>query len=210
MKTITSSFPTLPTVRFSDSGRLPDPVRFPDFAGRPRHMSLEQIVAVKGHGKLKIRPIRLEDEQEMIRFHESLSEESIYMRYFEYLGLDRRTSHERLVKICTNRPDSYAVVVECPATLHRPARILAVGRLTETSHSYVAAFDILMIDEKKSPQLGKVLLHRLIKLARAFGFRTLTGELLVADHEAINLCRDLGFSLKTLLADGVVEVTIDL
>jgi acetyltransferase len=192
------------------SPSAPPAIRLPDFGGRPRRISLDQILAVKGYGKLKIRPIRLDDEQEMIRFHERISEESIYLRYFEYLGLDRRTSHERLVRICTNAPDSYAIVVERPAALHRPAAILAVGRLTKTSEPYVATFDTLMTDEEKAPQLGKVLLKRLIKLAPAFGFQALTGELLVADHDTLNLCRALGFSLQTLPEGGMVRVTLDL
>lgn len=198
MNTTTPTFPVPPTTRF------------PDFGGRPKRVNLDQIAAVKGHGKLKIRPIRLDDEQEMIRFHEHISEESIYMRYFEYLGLDRRTSHERLVRICTNTPESYAIVVERPAALHRPAAILAVGRLTKTSEPYVATFDTLMTEEEKAPQLGKLLLHRLIKLAHAFGFQVLTGELLVADHDSLNLCRALGFTLQTLPEDGLVRVTLDL
>src|SRR5271156_4037562 len=153
----------------------PPDMRLPDFGGRPRRTTLDQIVTVKGHGKLKIRPIRLDDEQEMVRFHKNISEESIYMRYFEYLGLDRRTSHERLVRICINTPESYAIVVELPAASHRPAAILAVGRLTQTSEPYVAAFDTLMTDGENAPQLGKALLNRLVKLAHAFGFQVLTG-----------------------------------
>jgi hypothetical protein len=61
-----------------------------------------------------------------------------------------------------------------------------------------------MTDEEKAPQLGKVLLKRLIKLAHAFGFQVLTGELLVADHDALNLRRALEFSLQTLPEDGLV------
>lgn len=198
MKPTTSSQPSSP------------PIRFPDFAGRPHRVNLEKIVAVRGYGKLKLRPIRLEDEQEMVRFHESLSEESIYLRYFEYLGLDRRTSHERLVRICTNKPDSYAIVVERPATQRRPAAILAVGRLTDSTQSYVASFDTLMIEGARTPHLGKILVTRLIALARAFGFRVLTSELLTVDHDSINLCRTLGFSVQSHLKDGVVEVSINL
>jgi acetyltransferase len=184
--------------------------RFPDFGGRPKRIDLDEMTAVKGHGKLNIRPIRLDNEQEMIRFHEHISEESIYLRYFEYLGLDRRTTHERLVRICTNTPESYAIVVERPAASHRPAAIVAVGRLSKTSEPYAATFDTLMIDEEKAQQLGKVLLRRLIKLAHAFGFQVLTGELLVADHDTLNLCRALGFSLQTLPKDGLVRATLDL
>jgi acetyltransferase len=192
------------------SPSAPPVTRLPDFSGHPKRITPDQIVAVKGHAKLCIRPIRLDDEPEMISFHERISEESIYMRYFEYLGLDRRTSHERLVRICTNAPDSYALVVEQPATPHHAAAILAVGRLTKTPEPYVATFDTLMTDEENTRQLAKLLLNRLVKLAHAFGFQFLTGELLVADHDTINLCRSLGFSLQTLPQDGLVRVTLDL
>jgi acetyltransferase len=192
------------------SPSAPPVERLPDFGGRPRRINLDQIVAVTGHGKLHIRPIRLDDEQEMIRFHEHISEESIYIRYFEYLGLDRRTSHERLVRICTNTPESYAIVMERPAASHRPAAIVAVGRLTKTSEPYVATFDTLMTDQEHTRQLAKLLLNRLIKLAHAFGFHVLSGELLVADHDTLNLCRALGFTLQSLPENGLVRVTLDL
>jgi acetyltransferase len=187
---------------------VPQTPPLPDFCGRPGRINLDQMVAVKGLGKLILRPIRLDDEQEMVQFHRGISDESIYMRYFEYLGLDRRTAHERLVWICTNAPESYAIVVEHPAALHRPAAILAVGRLTKTPQPYAATFDTLIIDDAQATKLPKVLLTRLIKIARAFGFQALTGELLVADHDALNLCRALGFSLQTLLQDGLVRVTL--
>jgi acetyltransferase len=146
----------------------------------------------------------------MVQFHQNISDESIYMRYFEYLGLDRRTAHERLVRICTNAPDSYAIVVERPAALHRLAAILGVGRLTKTPQPYVATFDTLLTDEAQATKLPKVLLARLIKIAHAYGFQALTGELLVADHDALNSCRALGFSPQTLLNEGMVRVTLDL
>jgi len=192
----------------SSAASIATPV--PDFGGRPRRINLDLIVAVKGHGKLKIRPIRLDDEETMIRFHEGISEESIYMRYFEYLGLDRRTSHERLVRICTNTPNSYAIVVERPAGRHKPAAILAVGRLTQSPEKGVATFDTLISDKENEPRLAKVLLHRLVTLSRAFGFRSLRGERLVADHDTLNVCRTSGFVLQTLPEGGIVRVTLRL
>jgi acetyltransferase len=183
-------------------------VRTPDFAGRPRRINLEKIVAVKSYGKLKLRPIRMEDEEEMVRFHQSLPEESIYLRYFEYLGLDRRTAHERLVRICTNTAESYAIVVEKPATPHHPAEILAVGRLTKTKAPYIASFDTLMIEETRPTALAKILLERLITLARAFGYRDLNREVLVADHESVSLCRRLGFAVESFPRDGLVLVSL--
>ncbi len=182
----------------------------PDLRSEPAGINFSVAVAVKGFGKLKIRPIQLDDEEEMIAFHKCLSKESIYMRYFEFLGLDERTSHDRLVHICKNTGESYAIVMEAAATSHRPESILAVGRITTTDKPYVATFDTLIVTEKNALHLAKVLLKQLVILARAFGFQTLTTELLVADHDTLNLCRGLGFSSHSLLEDGLVRVTQEL
>ena len=51
-------------------------------------------------GKLKdgtavvIRPIQPEDEPLLVKFHETLSEESVYHRYFTQLKLDQRIAHD--------------------------------------------------------------------------------------------------------------------
>lgn len=100
--------------------------------------------------------------------------------------------------------------MERPAAVRRPAEILAVGRLTTAAAPFVANFDTLVVDEETPSKLPKVLLHRLIKLGRAFGFQILTGELLVPDHDMLNLCHALGFSLQTIPEDGLVRLTLDL
>jgi len=53
------------------------------------------------------------------------------------------------------------------------------------------------------------LIKRLINLARACGFRQLTGEVLVATR-MLYVCRQFGFTLHTLASDGLVEVALDL
>ena len=55
---------------------------------------------LKTGAKVIIRPIRPEDEPVMVKFHETLSEESVYYRYFTQLKLDQRIAHERLTRMC--------------------------------------------------------------------------------------------------------------
>ena len=45
-----------------------------------------------------IRPIRPEDEALLIHFHEKLSEQSVYLRYFHALNLSQRIAHDRLAR----------------------------------------------------------------------------------------------------------------
>jgi hypothetical protein len=51
---------------------------------------------------------------------------------------------------------------------------------------------------------------RLIDVARAYEFDRLTGELLVADHGMLKLCRKAGFEPHTVPEDGIVEVKLPL
>ena len=55
---------------------------------------------MKNGTQVTIRPIRPEDEPLMVKFHETLSERSVYLRYFGSLSLKRRVAHERLIRIC--------------------------------------------------------------------------------------------------------------
>src|SRR5579862_7438006 len=50
--------------------------------------------------RVAIRPIRPEDEPLVARFHETLSEDTVHLRYWGTLKLGRRVSHQRLVHVC--------------------------------------------------------------------------------------------------------------
>ena len=74
-------------------------------AATPRHPPLSHPVrrSVDGPGTAQpvaIRPIRPEDEPLVVRFHERLSEDSVYLRFFQALKLSRRVAHERLTRVC--------------------------------------------------------------------------------------------------------------
>ncbi len=178
----------------------------PDFMVAPHRFAAEETIHIKEHGRIKLRPIRTDDEPRMIQFHESLSEESIYLRYFEHISLDTRTLHERLAKVCANTVDSYAIVAECHATSRHPTEILAVGRLTTTETPGVASFATLVGDQVQNTNLPGQLLKRLIAIARAYGFHALSGELLAGDHDTLTICRAFGFTMKLVPQDGIIRV----
>ena len=55
---------------------------------------------MKNGTEVTLRPIRPEDEPLMVKFHETLSDRSVYLRYFYSLSLSSRVAHDRLVRIC--------------------------------------------------------------------------------------------------------------
>ena len=81
---------------------------------------------------MTIRPIRPEDEPLMVKFHETLSEQSVYFRYFHHVRLSQRVAHERLTRMCfVDYAREMALVVE-HRTRTGVREILAVGRLIKS------------------------------------------------------------------------------
>lgn len=146
----------------------------------------------------------------MVMFHQVLSEETVYTRYFEHMTVESRVRHERLAKVCTNDDDSFALVAVSPATKIKPAAIYGVGRLSRTDDPAAVDFALLVSDQAQGRGLGSALIQRLILLARSCGFERMTGEVLVANHEMLYVCRQFGFSLHTVTHEGLVLISRDL
>jgi acetyltransferase len=143
-----------------------------------------------------IRPIRPEDEPQMVGFHFKLSERSVYQRYFHFVHLDERVAHERLVRSCFSDYDrDIALVVERRDPATGAIAILAVGRLSKAHWANEAELAFLIADEFQGHGLGTELARRLVEIARAEKLDQVTLDVLADNAQMLNLCRDLGFHL---------------
>ncbi|MBI4671904.1 MAG: acetate--CoA ligase family protein, partial [Chloroflexi bacterium] len=108
---------------------------------RPYPTQYVEPFNLKDGTPVTIRPIRSEDEPLLIHFHEKLSEQSVYLRYFHALNLSQRIAHERLARIATNDYDrEIALVVERAAPGQAEGELLAVARLTKIQNTGDAEF----------------------------------------------------------------------
>jgi acetyltransferase len=145
-----------------------------------------------------VRPIRPEDEPLMVRFHESLSEESIYMRYFHMMNLDRRTAHDRLTRICfIDYDQEMALVAERENPESGEPEILGVARLSKPGGvRSEAEFSVLISDAFQRQGLGSLLLQHLLEVGRKEGLRRITADILFENRPMQHLSRKLGFELR--------------
>jgi len=74
--------------------------KLPRPAIRPYPVQYVTPWIMKDGQAITIRPIRAEDEPLMVKFHERLSDRSVYLRYFQGVALHQRTTHDRLTRIC--------------------------------------------------------------------------------------------------------------
>jgi acetyltransferase len=159
-----------------------------------------------------IRPIRPEDEPLMVKFHETLSEESVYMRYFHMMNLTQRTAHERLTRICFIDYDrEMALVAEHTDPETKEREIMGVSRLSRRGAvPDEAEFSVLVSDRFQRLGLGTLLVGRLLEVGRAEGLERITAEILFDNHPMQRISKKLGFHLRRDTEEMVMKAALDL
>jgi acetyltransferase len=156
--------------------------------------------------RVTIRPIRPEDEPAMVRFHGTLSEQSVYSRYFHHMNLSYRVSHERLTRICFVDYDREMVLL-AESGDHE---IIAVARLTRQRGSNDAEFAVLVGDPWQQHGVGGEMMRTLVDVARQERVGHLFGQILTDNRAMQEICKQLGFKLRYSLEDRVVEAVMAL
>ena len=161
--------------------------------------------------EILIRPIRAEDEPLMVRFHGTLSERSVYLRYFHVSSLDSRVSHERLRHICfVDYEREIALVAERRNPSTAEPEILAAGRLAKAPDASEAELAILIGDAFQHHGLGTEMLRRLIEIARAEKLARVVADILPENDHMLHVCKLLGFQLRYSTEERVMKAELQL
>jgi acetyltransferase len=144
-----------------------------------------------------LRPIRPEDEPAMVKFHESLSDRSVYLRFFHMEKLSARVAHERLLRKCFIDYDrEMALVAERTDSETGEREITAVGRLTRQPGTGDAEVAVLVADRYQHQGLGAELLERLIRIARHERLKRVVATILPENIGMRTLASRQGFLIQ--------------
>jgi acetyltransferase len=158
-----------------------------------------------------LRPIRPEDEPAMVKFHETLSDRSVFLRYFHMENLSSRVAHERLLRKCFIDYDReialVAVVMNHAKGEHE---IIAVGRLSRTHGTRDAEVAVLVTDQYQHRGLGAELLSRLIQIARDEKVECIVATILLENMAMRALISRCGFQIQGDADMGVVQAVLAL
>jgi acetyltransferase len=171
--------------------------QLPKPAIRPYPVQYVAPWTMRDGSQITIRPIRPEDEPLMVKFHETLSDRSVYLRYFFSLSLSRRTAHERLLRICFGDYDrEMALVAERthPATGER--QIMGVGRMSKLHHRNEAEVAVLVSDRFQKLGLGYELLRRIVQVARDEKLTQVSAEMLTDNYAMQVIMKRVGFKVR--------------
>jgi acetyltransferase len=181
----------------------------PKPAIRPYPSQYQTDAHLKDGTPVHMRPIRPEDEPLMVEFHKTLSDRSVLQRYTQAITLSERITHQRLTRMCFIDYDREMALVVTTKKLPVP-EIIAVGRLSKIRGTGEARFALLVSDAWQQRGLGKVLLGRLLDIARReTGIDRVVGEMLKDNIGMQHICRNVGFTLADDPATGMIRASIN-
>ncbi|MBD2598578.1 bifunctional acetate--CoA ligase family protein/GNAT family N-acetyltransferase [Nostoc spongiaeforme FACHB-130] len=185
--------------------------QLPKLAIRPYPTQYIDNWTMKNGMSVTIRPIRPEDEPLLVQFHQTLSEESVYFRYFHLIKLSQRITHERLTRICFIDYDrEMALVVEHQDSETGMRQILAVGRLSKLHGTDAAEFAMIVSDRYQCQGLGTELVRRLLQVGRQEHIGRVTANILSDNYGMQRVCEKLGFHLQPTSDTTVMQAEIAL
>jgi len=185
--------------------------QLPRLAIRPYPSQYVMRWKLKDGRPVTIRPIRPEDETLMVEFHQTLSERSVYYRYFTPLRLEQRVAHERLARLCFIDYDrEMALVVERDGESAGEPEIIGIGRLSKLHGTNGAEFAIVVSDQWQGHGLGTRLLKTLVQVGRDEKLDRITATILPDNREMQHVARKAGFNLANEPHAGECRACLDL
>jgi len=182
--------------------------RLPRSAIRPYPNQYVGTWSLKDGTNVLIRPIRPEDEPQIVELHHKLSERSVRMRYFQPLQLDQRTAHERLIRVCFNDYDRELALIVEQRSRQPGSQILAVGRLSKVPGQTSAEFALVIDDDWQHRGLGTELLRRLVQIGKDEKVSAITADILAENLAMQRMCMKLGFALHRRADDNIVNAVL--
>jgi acetyltransferase len=152
---------------------------------------------LKDGTRVTVRPIRPEDEPRMVKFHETLSDRTVYLRYFHMENLTARVAHERLIQKCFIDYDrEMALVVDYQDPRTDEHSILGVGRLTKNRAENEGEVAVLVSDPWQRQGLGTELVRRLIEFSRQEKLSRVVAIIMPENSAMAFLANHFGFTIE--------------
>jgi len=168
---------------------------------QPYPASLESAVMI-GEERVAIRPIRPEDAGLEMAFVEGLSARSARLRFMSGLRSLTGEMLARFTQIDYDREMALIATVGAGAS----QRQIAVVRYITMPDAVSCEFAIVLADDWQGRGLGRLMMERIIEVARAAGLTSMSGWVLAGNRGMLALCHKLGFREHAAPGDTTVRV----
>lgn len=164
--------------------------------------SLEGYRTTKTGLNVYLRPVKISDEPLLKDFFYSLSDKSMYRRFFSQR---KDMPHERLQDFAVIDYTKEMIILAVVDRKHKE-KIVGIGQygIDETKHSAEAAFAVR--DDYQDSGISTELIVYLTYLAKRQGLLGFTAEVLVENKPMLRVFEKMGFDLERRVESGVYEL----
>jgi acetyltransferase len=184
--------------------------QLPKLAIRPYPIQYVGTWTAKDRTKVTVRPILPEDEALLTKFHQVLSDRTVFMRYLQPMMLQERVMHERLARICHVDYDREIALVAETLDSNGEQNIMGVVRLSKIHGANEARLSILVGDPYQGIGLGSELVRRGVDVARSERLSRLSAILTPDNQTMQHIFEKLGFHMEQIENGKFVAAVIEL
>jgi acetate---CoA ligase (ADP-forming) len=159
------------------------------------------VVSADGR-TVRIRPIKPDDDEKVLRLYERLSPESMYLRFFSPVPAAMARQTERLTQV---DQDQHVVI----AAEHGD-ELVAMARYDREPPGDAAEVAFVVDDAHQGRGLGTLLLEHLAAIGRDQGIRRFVATTLPQNRRMLEVFRDAGYEITTHSEQGTVEVSFSI
>ncbi len=152
-----------------------------------------------------VRPIRPEDAPLLVGLFESLSQRSVYLRFFSAM---KRLPPSMLALFTQIDYDRHIALVALSESKSKE-EMLGVARVILERNLKEAEFSVAVGDQWQGQGIGAALLQRCISIARDRGLEKVTGVVLAENTQMLALGKKMGFKSKKVMGVPEYELSLD-
>jgi acetyltransferase len=172
----------------------------PRFAVRPYPKEWERELTLDGGLHVFVRPVRPEDEEQVIEFVRHVTPEDLRLRFFAPIRDFSHSFIARLIQI------DYAREMDFIAIDVKSGAMIGAVRLHADANHETGEYAILVRSDLKGRGLGWTLMQLIIEWARAENLRVIGGQVLRENTTMLEICRKLGFGIRTDPDDPEIKI----
>lgn len=162
----------------------------PRFAVRPYPKEWERTISLRNGRTAFVRPVRPEDEEAFKHFFEKITPEDLRLRFFAPVRDFSHTFLARLTQL------DYARAIAFVAFDEETGEMMGAVRVHADANHETGEYGILLRSDLKGLGLGWTLMKLMIEWAKVEGLREVEGQVLRENTTMLDMCRNLGFSIR--------------
>ncbi|MEK6304590.1 MAG: GNAT family N-acetyltransferase [Acidobacteriota bacterium] len=158
-------------------------------------------VVLRDGSTVKVRPLQPDDEQRLLDFFRSLSEESRWLRFFSFIK-DKLLAAEAHREATVDQVRTFGLIA------------LTGGNERVVGHALCSAMEadradaaFAVADDYQGRGLGTILLGQLAQVAASNGIQVFEADVLASNHKMLGVFRRSGFPIKVTVSTGQLHVT---